>query len=119
MRKEPAMYLILKFNSQILILSLYAELVGLLYVIQKWDSKMDNFIEIKELFESSFLPLRCDVANYDYGEFLKFRIKNNLDEILYEKDKLSSDIYDNSMKLNTLIFEIRQYLISEGFHLDT
>jgi len=78
---------------------------------------MGNFDELKELLEKSFLPLTCDVSKFDYNEFLKFRIKDNSNNILYEIHKISSDIYKKPAKLNSLIFEVRQNLISKGFIL--
>jgi len=78
---------------------------------------MENFDELKELLEKSFLPLICDVSKFDYDELLKFRIKDNSNNIIYEIHKISSDIYEKPAKLNSLIFEVRQNLISKGFTL--
>ena len=85
--------------------------------MQSWGIIMDNFEELKELLEKSFLPLKCEVGKFDYDEYLKIRIRDISNKVIYEIDKISFDIYEYPTKLNTLIFEVRHNLIANGFNI--
>jgi hypothetical protein len=75
---------------------------------------MENFEEIKELLINSFKPFKCQVTKYDYDEFIKFRLKDESNDIIIEREKISYDMTE----VNAIIFEIRQLLIDRGYKFD-